>query len=124
MGTHLSARLAWNMNGWNGCICETPSANSYCVGNYSFPGTEIRDKRDLPWEEKNRGRPCGEVEGIPPCASSLKCFRWNPGQVLQSLSCPSDQMQDLARYLSSRTTSMPTPKIQAEGSQGRSPSTQ
>jgi len=30
MPKHLSARLNWHMNGWNGRIYQRPSSNTYC----------------------------------------------------------------------------------------------
>ena len=44
---HLTARLAWHDNGWNGTICERPECNTYCVGSQSFPGDVIA-RLDLP----------------------------------------------------------------------------
>lgn len=28
---HLSARIAWHDNGWDGCICQEPHYNSSCI---------------------------------------------------------------------------------------------
>ncbi len=74
MTNHLSARLAWHMEGWNGHICRNPAANTYCVGQYSYPGTRIAESRDLQWEQTNSGRCCSELDGIPPCISSINAF--------------------------------------------------
>lgn len=74
MTVHISARIAWHMDGWNGCVCKDPRSNTYCVGNYSYPGTLIREKRDLPWEEEVAGRPCASIEGGPPCIYSINAF--------------------------------------------------
>ncbi|MDD3653114.1 MAG: hypothetical protein PHO01_02830 [Desulfotomaculaceae bacterium] len=71
---HLSARLAWHMDGWNGHICTEPAANTYCVGPYSYPGTMIADDRVIDWEEENKGRPCSKLNGIPPCIYSINAF--------------------------------------------------
>lgn len=57
MTTHISARLAWHMDGWNGHICRNPAANTYCVGLASYPGHVIREHRDLEWEVQHHGRP-------------------------------------------------------------------
>jgi hypothetical protein len=35
MTQHLTARLAWHDDGWNGHVCRNPAANTYCVGHYS-----------------------------------------------------------------------------------------
>lgn len=73
MTTHLTARLAWHDNGWNGRICKNPKANTYCVGPRSYPGTEIAEKRDLAWEEKEKNK---EISGekVPPCIYSCNAF--------------------------------------------------
>ena len=31
MTIHMSARLAWHMDGWNGNVCQNPAANTYCT---------------------------------------------------------------------------------------------
>jgi hypothetical protein len=38
---HLSARLAWHDNGWDGCFCRAPHLNASCIVH-----TGIRDARD------------------------------------------------------------------------------
>lgn len=42
MAMHMSLRLAWHSDGWNGHICKKPCGNTYCVGPYSYPGTLIK----------------------------------------------------------------------------------
>jgi len=78
MPCHISVRLAWHDSGWNGCICENPKANAYCVGPYSYPGDLIALERDLDWEEKFKGRSCLEaykkIKKIPPCCYSINAF--------------------------------------------------
>lgn len=76
MATHLSARLAWHMDGWNGHICTRPGRDTICVGPHSYPGDKIGTKRDLAWEESKAaaGRCCSEIDGIPPCIFSINAF--------------------------------------------------
>lgn len=74
MTTHISIRLAWHDSGWNGSICRAPKSNTYCVGQYSFPGDTIARKRDLAWEQPLAGQPCCQVDGIPPCIYSINAF--------------------------------------------------
>ncbi|HEX8081577.1 MAG TPA: AAA family ATPase [Jatrophihabitans sp.] len=74
MTNHLSARIAWHMDGWNGRVCQQPATNTYCVGAHSFPGEAIRESRDLPWEQSNAGRHCDGLDGIPPCVYSINAF--------------------------------------------------
>lgn len=71
---HISIRLAWHDSGWNGCICRDPKANTYCVGQYSFPGDQIARERDLAWEQPQAGQPCSQVDGTPPCIYSINAF--------------------------------------------------
>ena len=58
MAMHMSLRLAWHDQGWNGHICENPCNNPYCVGAHSYPGDLIATKRDLDLEKNH----CGESE--------------------------------------------------------------
>src|SRR5437870_13453756 len=80
MPTHLSARLAWHMDGWNGSICQKPAANHYCIGPHSYPGDKIKEKRDLPWESRVEvaGQPCSKLDRIPPCIFSINAFGADP----------------------------------------------
>src|SRR4051794_29895590 len=73
---HISARLAWHMDGWNGHVCGNPASNVYCVGKDSYPGELIREQRDLEWESRRdvAGRPCHRINGIPPCIYSVNAF--------------------------------------------------
>lgn len=71
---HISARLAWHDDGWNGCICRNPAANTFCVGEYSYPGQHIAENRDLNWEKQCAGKHCGSLDRIPPCCYSINAF--------------------------------------------------
>lgn len=75
MPTHLTARLAWHNDGWNGSICRAPERNTYCVGCKSFPGDVIARERDLKREQLLAGLAGSELEGyIPPCNYSYNAF--------------------------------------------------
>jgi len=74
MTVHLSARLAWHMEGWNGHVCRNPASNTFCVGHYSYPGDQIRVSRDLGWEADNAGASCSRTNGSPPCVYSINAF--------------------------------------------------
>lgn len=73
---HISLRLAWHDDGWNGHICKDPKKNTYCVGQHSYPGILIAHSRDLDWEEKPQvaGCHCSQIDGIPPCSYSINAF--------------------------------------------------
>jgi exodeoxyribonuclease V alpha subunit len=73
--THVTARLAWHNDGWNGAICKAPEENTYCVGWKSFPGDVIARERDLAIEKCHAGCPGNALEGyIPPCSYSYNAF--------------------------------------------------
>ena len=75
MPTHLTARLAWHNDGWNGSICQAPEKNTYCVGCKSFPGDVIARERDLERERHFAGRSADKLEGyVPPCSYSYNAF--------------------------------------------------
>ena len=73
---HLTARLAWHDNGWNGAICRQPDCNTYCVGKQSYPGDLIAQQRDTGREVRNAGRPVAALAGddLPPCVYSVNAF--------------------------------------------------
>ena len=74
MSLHVSARVAWHMNGWDGRICRDPASNTYCVGSASYPLGFISENRDLDWEKTNAGRCCSELARMPPCMYSINAF--------------------------------------------------
>ena len=76
MAKHISLRLAWHDDGWNGHVCKNPKANTYCVGLQSYPGSLIKESRDLSWESQDdvAGCHCSMVDGIPPCSYSINAF--------------------------------------------------
>lgn len=73
---HLSLRLAWHNDGWNGNICTNPKSNVYCVGQHSYPGDLIFDNRDIEWESQKdvAGCNCSKLDKIPACAYSINAF--------------------------------------------------
>lgn len=74
MTVHISARIAWHMDGWNGRVCKDPAANTYCIGQHSYPGGMIVERRDLPFEQANAGQCCSKLDRIPPCIYSINAF--------------------------------------------------
>ena len=74
---HITIRLAWHNNGWNGHICDEPEKNTYCIGRHSYPGDYIKGARDLGWELQAdvKGKPCGLLtSGLPACGFSINAF--------------------------------------------------
>ena len=80
MTVHLTARLAWHDDGWNGRICERPDCNSYCVGMHSYPGDVVARERDLDKEMAQAGKPLAKLGGadLPPCIYSVNAFGPEP----------------------------------------------
>lgn len=77
MPVHITARLAWHDDGWNGAVCRKPELNTYCIGAKSYPGDTIARGRNLKLEKCHAG--CGgkklmERGYIPPCCYSYNAF--------------------------------------------------
>lgn len=68
--THLSVRLAWHDNGWNGRVCSEPHLNAHCIRN-----EQIRKGRDDERERKNAESYVDDLEGwFPPCARDIGAY--------------------------------------------------
>lgn len=94
MTVHLSARVAWHADGWNGHVCKAPRANGHCIGPRSYPGSLIADDRDLAFEEANAGRPCSTLDRPLPCAYSTNAFGLDP---IQAYADPPEFFRDGTR---------------------------
>lgn len=74
---HISARLTWHSDGWNGKICQDPESNTYCTGQFSYPG-EMYEKKHLQKVEADKyaGCSCSKIAGnyVPPCCFSNNAF--------------------------------------------------
>ena len=71
---HMSLRLAWHSDGWNGHICKKPCENVYCVGQHSYPRGLIAEKRDLDYESKYAGESCALHPCKVACGLSVNAF--------------------------------------------------
>lgn len=74
MAIHMSIRLAWHNDGWNGHICKKPCENSYCIGRHSYPGDLIAGTRDLEYETAHAGEPCSALPCKAACGLSVNAF--------------------------------------------------
>lgn len=75
MPTHITARLAWHRDGWDGSVCAEPELNTYCVGPKSYPGDVIAFERDIEAEQNCAGCRGASLEGyVPPCCYSYNAF--------------------------------------------------
>ncbi len=71
---HMSLRLAWHNDGWNGNICRNPNNNTYCIGQHSYPGTRILENRNIKYEEEHAGERISCQSCDIPCALSANAF--------------------------------------------------
>ncbi|MDH5686344.1 MAG: ATP-dependent RecD-like DNA helicase [Candidatus Bathyarchaeota archaeon] len=76
MSTHLTLRMAWHDNKWDGSICQDPERNAYCVGSRSLLSERIARKRKLEMEIPNSGREIDDSfpDYLPPCYWSSAAF--------------------------------------------------
>lgn len=91
MAVHLSTRLAWHADGWNGHVCSAPRSNGFCIGPKSYPGDLIARGRDLAFEEANAGKPCSAIDRPLPCAYSVNAFG---GETIRAYADPPDFFRD------------------------------
>lgn len=91
MTIHMSARLAWHMDGWNGHVCQNPAANTYCVGSHSYPGEMIAERRNLPLELVDAGKCCTKIKHIPACCYSINAFG---AKTIKAFADPPDFFKD------------------------------
>lgn len=74
MAIHMSLRLAWHDQGWNGHICSNPCNNPYCVGPHSYPGDLIATKRNLDLEKEHQGESAQKYPCKIACGLSINAF--------------------------------------------------
>ncbi len=68
---HLSIRIAWHDNKWNGTICQHPSKNTYCI---HLP--RIKKEKDDVLENSYSGKLWNELPNsfLPPCKAEGGSF--------------------------------------------------
>lgn len=72
---HISIRLPWHDRGWDGCVCDSPSKNSYCKGFHSVNAERIRKDKVDKKEESVAGERLNESwEYYPPCSETINVF--------------------------------------------------
>ena len=81
---HITIRLAWHNNGWNGKVCREPEKNTYCMGQQSYPGDYIKKAFETVRIENPTltTKPCLNAEGIPVCGFSMNAFGDSKTKVL------------------------------------------
>ena len=77
MPTHLTVRMAWHDNMWDGTICRDPEGNVYCTGTRSLLSERIARNRNLK-AETQAGIPGSKIDSVdeylPPCYWSSNAF--------------------------------------------------
>ena len=77
MAKHLSVRLPWHDRGWDGYVCDRPSANVFCTGEYGLKAHGIREGKKDDKEEDLRSQPCSSLRAgdyRPPCLRTIQTF--------------------------------------------------
>jgi ATP-dependent exoDNAse (exonuclease V) alpha subunit len=73
--SHLTVRMAWHDNNWNGRICSRPEDNIYCVGTHSLLSDRLARTRNLDLEKNHKEVRLDQVKGyLPPCFWSSNAF--------------------------------------------------
>lgn len=72
---HVTFRVAWHDNKWDGSICKDPIKNRYCSGFHSLLSERLRKRKEKNLEQELafKGRPITE-EYVPPCFWSVNLF--------------------------------------------------
>lgn len=77
MAKHLSVRLPWHDRGWDGHVCDRPTANVFCTGEYGLKAHGIREKKVDEDEEAIAGKLCHSIKKgcyMPPCLRTIQTF--------------------------------------------------
>lgn len=72
---HVTFRVAWHDNKWDGSICKDPLKNRYCSGFHSLLSERLRKRKEknLEKEVELKGQPITD-EYMPPCFWSVNLF--------------------------------------------------
>jgi exodeoxyribonuclease V alpha subunit len=72
---HVTFRVAWHDNKWNGSICNDPKKNRHCSGFHSLLSERLRKRKEkyLDSEIKYQGQPVTESY-LPPCFWGINIF--------------------------------------------------
>ena len=73
---HVTARMAWHDNGWDGNICKDPAANTYCTGSHSLLSERLAREKCLSIEQDKAGEKLDAAmpDYLPPCFWSSCAF--------------------------------------------------
>lgn len=73
---HVTARMAWHDNAWDGNVCKDPASNTYCTGSHSLLSERLAREKLLPVEQEIKGKKVDVAlpEYLPPCFWSSCAF--------------------------------------------------
>src|ERR1700730_14602457 len=76
---HLTVRMAWHDNKWNGKVCDNPEGNTYCTGAHSLLSSRIEKRKNTEFESKAgvKGQHVAksfQPNNVPPCYWSVNAF--------------------------------------------------
>ena len=77
MAKHISVRLQWHDRGWDGHVCNRPTANVYCTAEYGVKAHNIRENKKDHEEEVIAGKVCSSIPKggyLPPCLRTIQTF--------------------------------------------------
>lgn len=75
MPKHLTVRMAWHDNNWDGRVCQNPEENIYCVGRHSLLSERLNRRRILSIESTNAEKHLDKLgDYIPPCFWTSNAF--------------------------------------------------
>jgi ATP-dependent exoDNAse (exonuclease V) alpha subunit len=81
--SHVTLRVAWHDNKWNGTICKDPKSNVYCSGFNSLLSERIRSRKEAHMDEElaHAGVHLNDMDYMPPCFWSVNLFGKDPIKV-------------------------------------------
>lgn len=82
MPKHLSVRMAWHDNKWNGRVCRDPEGNFYCSGTHSLLSERLARNKNTEIEKIERENKIDQIQDyLPPCFWSANAFAVEPAQI-------------------------------------------
>ncbi len=77
---HLTIRVAWHDNKWDGNICKDPANNTYCIGYHSLLSERLRKRKqtelesDVKYAGQSISKLYNDTNYLPPCFWSSNAF--------------------------------------------------
>lgn len=76
MPTHITVRMAWHDNRWNGTVCHDPAGNAYCTGSHSLLSDRLAREKVTEIEVKKHDKKLDSLMPayLPPCFWTSSAF--------------------------------------------------